>query len=74
MIQGSFAVTTLLSSSCLRFIRGFTKSMQLAVRKITANTRDPSAVIAISTRAGRKKKKKCLSEVAYYRETHETMS
>lgn len=57
MIQGSFAVTTLLSSSCLRFIRGFTKSMQLAVRKITANTRDPSAVIAISTRAGREKKK-----------------
>lgn len=26
--------------------------MQLAVRKITANTRDPSALIAISTRAG----------------------
>ena len=53
MIRGSFAVTTLLSSSCLRFIRGFTKSMQLPARKITANTRDPSAVIAISIRTGK---------------------
>lgn len=71
MIQESFAVTTLLSSSCRRCIRDFTKSMQLAARKITANTRDPSAVIAISIWKG---KKVCLSEVVNYGKTHGTMS
>lgn len=72
MIQGSFAVTTLLSSFCLRFIRGFTKSMQHTVRKITANTRDPSAVIAISTRNGERKNTSVRS--GELQKTHETMS
>lgn len=46
--------------------------MQLTARKITANTRDTSALIAVSSRAGGKKI--CFSQAVNYRERQETMS